>query len=339
MNSGLNIGDVRIPGRVLAAPMTGVTDLPFRRLAFRLGAAYAATEMVACAELARGRPDVVRRAAVGEGLPLMAVQLVGREADWLAKGARLAAAAGAEIIDLNMGCPAREVTGGLSGSALMRDLDQAERLIAAAVGATDVPVTLKMRLGWDDASRNAPELAQRAEGAGVRAITVHGRTRMQFYRGDADWSAVALVKAATRLPVIVNGDIVDVATAREALRRSGADGVMIGRGLYGRPWLAAAIEADLAGEPPPAEPDTAERLAIVTGHLRESLAFYGDRLGLKIFRKHLGWYVERAPWPAGPEARRAAKAELCRLESEREIVAGLARLWLQGADETPALAA
>ena len=333
----LNIGGVRVPGRVFAAPMTGVTDLPFRRLVFGLGAAYAATEMVACAELARGRPDVVRRAAVGEGLPLMAVQLVGREAAWLARGARLAADAGAEIVDLNMGCPAREVTGGLSGSALMRDLDHAEALIAAAVGATDRPVTLKMRLGWDDAARNAPELAERAERAGVKAVTVHGRTRMQFYKGAADWSAVAAVKAATRLPVIVNGDVTDLLTAREALRMSGADGVMIGRGLYGRPWLAAGIEAALAGEPEPAEPGAEARLAIVVRHLRSSLAFYGDRLGLKVFRKHLGWYVERAPWPETPDARRAAKAGLCRLETGREVEQALARLWL-GA-EVSALAA
>ena len=319
--------------------MTGVTDLPFRRLIFQLGGAYAATEMVACAELVRGRPDVVRRAAVGQGLPLMAVQLVGREAAWLAQGARLATEAGAEIIDLNMGCPAREVTGGLSGSALMRDLDQAEALIAAAVEATDRPVTLKMRLGWDDASRNAPELARSARRAGVKALTVHGRTRMQFYKGAADWSAVAEVKAATGLPVIVNGDITDVATAREALRCSGADAVMIGRGLYGRPWIAASIEAALAGQPTTGEPDSEARLAIVLSHLRGSVGFYGERLGLKIFRKHLGWYVERAPWPANPETRRRAKADLCRLETIGEIERALAVLWLCAANESPALAA
>ena len=317
--------------------MTGVTDLPFRRLVFRLGAAYAATEMVACNELARGRPDVVRRAAVGEGLPLMAVQLVGREAAWLARGAELATAAGAQIIDINMGCPAREVTGGLSGSALMRDLDQAEAMIAAAVGATSRPVTLKMRLGWDDASRNAPELAARAERAGIKAVTVHGRTRMQFYKGAADWAAVAAVKAATRLPVIVNGDIIDTASAREALKASGADAVMVGRGLYGRPWMAAVMEAALAGGEAVEEPGPEARLEIVIGHLRDSLAFYGDRIGLRCFRKHLGWYVERAPWPACPQARRQAKAELCRLESPAEIERGLERLWLGAV--APALAA
>src|SRR5215471_14460411 len=189
MDSSFDIGGVRIAGRVLNAPMTGVTDLPFRRAASRLGAPYVATEMVACDSFARGRPDVVRRAAVGDGLPLMVIQLVGREPQWLARGAALAEAAGADIVDLNMGCPAKEVTGALSGSALMRDLELAERLIRAAVEATSRPVTLKMRLGWDEANQNAPELAARAETAGVKAITVHGRTRQQFYSGSANWQA------------------------------------------------------------------------------------------------------------------------------------------------------
>ena len=331
MTRSLQIGDVSVAGSVLLAPMTGVTDLPFRRAASRLGASYVATEMVACAELARGRPDVMRRAAVGDGLPLMVIQLVGHDARWIAQGARMAEAAGADIVDLNMGCPAKEVTGCASGSALMRDLDRAEAILEAAVDATDRPVTLKMRLGWDDASKNAPELAWRAERAGIRAVTVHGRTRQQFYTGAADWSAVAAVKAATSLPVAVNGDIQDAATAREALRQSGADAVMIGRGAYGQPWVAASIQAELDGTAVAPEPERAERLDIVLTHFRDSLDFYGDRLGLKIFRKHLGWYIERAPWPPAPEDRRAAKARLCRLEGPAEVEAGLTELWLRAA--------
>jgi len=324
----LHIGDVRVAGRVLLAPMTGVTDLPFRRLVSRLGAPYVATEMVACDQLAHGRPDVVRRAAVGEGLPLMVVQLVGRQAAPMAAGARLAEAAGAEIIDINMGCPAREVTGGLSGSALMRDLDHAETLVKATVDSVARPVTLKMRLGWDDRSRNAPELAARAEAVGIKAITVHARTRAQFYKGEADWAAVAAVKAAVKIPVIVNGDVGCVATAAEALRRSGADGVMIGRGAYGRPWLVAALNRTLANGEAPVEPGPEERLAIVLEHMAASLDFYGDPLGLKVFKKHLGWYVQHAPWPETPEARRAAKAELCRVETASEVEQRLRRLWL-----------
>jgi nifR3 family TIM-barrel protein len=242
----------------------------------------------------------------------------------------MAEAAGAEIIDINMGCPAKEVTGGLSGSALMREPALAEALIAATVGATTRPVTLKMRLGWDDSSRNAPEIAAMAERLGVQAITVHGRTRQQFYRGTVDWRAVADVKTAVKIPVIVNGDIVDAASARAALEQSGADAVMIGRGSYGKPWIAAAIADALESGGDIVEPAREERLAIVLAHFRDSLRFYGDRLGLKIFRKHLGWYVETAPWPASSEARREAKSRLCRLTVPREVEAELTALW-QGA--------
>jgi nifR3 family TIM-barrel protein len=284
--------------------------------------------MVACEMLARGRADVVRRAAVGEGLPLMVIQLVGRDARWIAAGAAMAEAAGAEIVDLNMGCPAKEVTGGLSGSALMRDLDHAERLISAAVEATTRPVTLKMRLGWDDATRNAPALAARAEAAGVKAITVHGRTRQQFYTGPADWRAVAEVKAATSLPVIVNGDVIDAVSARTALVWSGADAIMIGRGAYGRPWIAAAIDRALQTGGAIVEPDLGQRLDIVLDHFDGSLRFYGDALGLKVFRKHLGWYVENAPRPICATARRAAKSNLCRLDRPSEVTAALIALWL-----------
>ena len=327
MRAGLQIGDVWVPGRVLTAPMTGITDLPFRVLASRLGAAYVATEMVAAAELARARPDVVRRAAVGEGLPLTVIQLVGRDPEAMAQGARMAEKAGADIVDLNFGCPAKEVTGSACGSALMRTPDLAARLMEAAVSATTRPVTVKMRLGWDDASRNAALIARRAEEIGIKAVTVHGRTRQQFYTGVADWTAVAEVKAAVSIPVVVNGDILTADDARKALMQSGADALMLGRGVYGRPWLAAHLERALADGTVLEEPDRAERLAIVIEHLRASVAFYGLPLGLKMFRKHLGWYVEQAPWPADPLERRAAKGQLCRLETPEAVEQALTGLW------------
>ncbi|MCI3134987.1 tRNA dihydrouridine synthase DusB [Phenylobacterium aquaticum] len=327
MSNTLAVGVVEVPGRAWIAPMTGVSDLPFRRAASRLGAAYVATEMVACAEFSRGRPDVVRRAAVGEGLPLMVVQLVGRDPVHMAEGARLAARAGAQVIDLNFGCPAKEVTGGaMAGSALMREPDLAEALVAAAVDAVDVPVTVKMRLGWDESSKNAPEIAARAVARGARAITVHGRTRSQFYKGVADWSAVRAVKDEVAVPVIVNGDIVDAGSARLALEQSGADAVMVGRGVYGRPWVAAQIEAGLAGLDF-VEPDAEARLAIALDHFRDSLNFYGDRLGLRIFRKHLASYVDNAPWPMQAEARRSARQALCREEEAIRVEHGLSALW------------
>ncbi|MFN4287096.1 MAG: tRNA dihydrouridine synthase DusB [Brevundimonas sp.] len=329
LEPAMKIGDVTVPGRVLMAPMTGVTDLPFRQIASALGAPYVATEMVASDAFARGRPDVVRRAAVGEGLPLTVIQLVGRDPTAMAEGARLAEAAGADIIDLNFGCPAKEVTGVLSGSALMRDLELSSRIIGSVADAVRCPVTVKMRLGWDRASMNAPELAARAEALGAMAISVHGRTRCDFYNGQADWSAVAAVRSAIRIPLIVNGDITDPESARAALAQSGADAVMLGRGVYGQPWLAATLNADLTGGVHTLRgPDAVGRFQIVMDHLSRSICFYGEKHGIRMFRKHLGWYVLNAPWPGDASVRREAKARLCRLESPAEIEAALTRLWL-----------
>ena len=282
---------------VLLAPMAGITDLPYRTLVARFGAGLVVSEMVASHELLSRRPGTREKAELGIGIEGTSVQIAGREAAPMAEAARMIADQGARIIDINMGCPAKKVTQGASGSALMKTPDHALRLIEAVVGAVDVPVTLKTRLGWDDEMLNAPAIARRAEAAGIRMITIHGRTRCQFYTGKADWRAIARVKSSVSIPVIANGDIVSTATARQALAQSGADGVMIGRGAQGRPWLLAEVAHDLYGTPRPDVPQGSAFAAMVQEHYEEMLRFYGANLGARVARKHLGWYMDSCGTP------------------------------------------
>jgi tRNA-dihydrouridine synthase B len=293
LSEPLLIGDIKIRNRVFLAPLSGITDRVFRARAHRHGAGLVVSEMIASGELAGGSAESLRRMRPA-GAQLHVVQLAGREAAPMANAARIAAGEGADIIDINMGCPAKKVTGGYSGSALMRDLDHALSLIDAVVGAVGVPVTVKMRLGWDEGALNAPMLARRAENAGVRMVTVHGRTRCQFYQGKADWRAIARVKQAVSIPVVANGDVQTLADAESVLVQSGADAVMIGRAHCGAPWIAGEIAAAAAGAGAPHVPATADELAdYVAAHYEHMLSLYGAGSGVRQARKHLGWYLDR----------------------------------------------
>ena len=308
----LTIGNVKLRNRALLAPMSGVSDLPFRELAWKFGAGMVVSEMVASESFVEGEAEMHLKAQSGS-LPTHMVQLIGREAHWMGRAAKMIEAQGADIIDINMGCPARKVTTGYSGSALMRDLDHALTLIDAVVESVDVPVTLKMRLGWDQTSINAAELAKRAEDAGVQMITVHGRTRCQFYKGTADWAAIKSVSEAVYIPVVVNGDINDRTSAERALEQSNAQAVMVGRASYGAPWLAGEIAM---GEKSIAE-NLTELQSTIIEHYEAICLHYGKFLGVRHARKHLGWYMDKIA--SGPEFA-ALRLQILRAEEPSEVI-------------------
>ena len=287
---GICIGSIQLDNPVILAPMSGVTDMPFRRLVKRLGVGMVVSEMIASEAMIRETRQSLKMAQKSPEEYPMAVQLAGCEPNVMAKAAQLNEEMGAHMIDINMGCPVKKVVNGHAGSALMRDEQKASDIISATVNAVKIPVTLKMRTGWDDHSRNAPRLARIAEDCGVKMITVHGRTRCQLYNGRSDWHFIAQVKKAVNIPVIANGDIISLDDAKKALEISGADGVMIGRGAYGRPWFLNQVINFLKNDRRLSDPPLCEQMGIVLEHLEDMLSYYGEYAGIRIARKHIGWY-------------------------------------------------
>lgn len=315
--------DISLPARSWLAPMSGSTDAPFRRQAVKFGAKAVVSEMVAGESLVSRRPDVVRRTCRHDGEGLWIVQLAARRPEDMRAGAELLYEAGVDVIDINMGCPAKQVTGGQSGSALMRDLDLARSIIDAALeGGQGTPVSLKMRLGWDHDSLNAPELAGIAERQGVRWITVHGRTRCMFYKGEADWEQISRTSHAVDIPVIANGDISDIATAREALGLSDAEAVMIGRAAMGRPWIIGEIEAALGGIRF-AEPTIQAQFESIAEQIEDSVELYGTRLGVRTVRKHVSAAIDELDLSIEAAEKRTLRSALCRMEDPKALISAL----------------